>query len=542
MGIVNTALAAAALAFGSANAATFTVTNLNDSGAGSLRDAVAQANADTVADTVNFAVTGTIVLTSGQIAINTPMTIAGPGTGSLTIDGNANSRIFSIYENVADVCATPGTDFQVNISDLTISNGRRTQNSPGGAIYSEKSLSLTGVVVSNSEAKAGGGLTWFTRYDGQSLSIVNSLFTGNIARPQPSSTASFDLQRGGGVLVDSRCASPLLITGAQIDIESSVFENNRILPNDTFVSAAGAGLDLIGNHDITIRDSRITGNAIVLPDTPPAGFNYRRGGLGIGQARTVSILNTEISDNRAQRQSGLAVFNDRVDLQTFAGRTVLAIGNSTISGNVAEGSNVSPGGVLLFANVEATFYNSTVSANTTSGGQGGIRLGNGLDTGGTDSALPPLLTLFSTIVSGNDNVDIGFDTVTITSVTVGGGNSLTGVLQSGVSLAGPGNISSTTPGLGPLAFNGGNTRTQALLGGSPAIDQGSNPNGYSYDQRGSGFPRTLGAATDIGAFESPGAPPPRVVSVPIPTLSEIALALLALLTGITALATLRRRS
>ncbi len=56
--------------------------------------------------------------------------------------------------------------------------------------------------------------------------------------------------------------------------------------------------------------------------------------------------------------------------------------------------------------------------------------------------------------------------------------------------------------LGPLAPNGGPTRTHALLPGSPAIDAGSNPLGLTTDQRGTGFPRVLGGTADMGAHES----------------------------------------
>jgi hypothetical protein len=58
------------------------------------------------------------------------------------------------------------------------------------------------------------------------------------------------------------------------------------------------------------------------------------------------------------------------------------------------------------------------------------------------------------------------------------------------------------PMLGPLANNGGRTRTHALLIGSPAIDAGNNDGGFAWDQRGPGFPRVVGPRTDIGAFES----------------------------------------
>jgi hypothetical protein len=59
-----------------AHAATITVTNTNDSGPGSLRHALANANN---LDTINFAVTGTIALTSGGLQV-TKNAISGPGS------------------------------------------------------------------------------------------------------------------------------------------------------------------------------------------------------------------------------------------------------------------------------------------------------------------------------------------------------------------------------------------------------------------------------------------------------------------------------
>jgi CSLREA domain-containing protein len=62
----------------------------------------------------------------------------------------------------------------------------------------------------------------------------------------------------------------------------------------------------------------------------------------------------------------------------------------------------------------------------------------------------------------------------------------------------------TSPGLAPLGSYGGLTPTMPLFGGSPALDAGSNPGGLTTDQRGTGYPRSYGAGTDIGAFESQG--------------------------------------
>jgi len=80
------------------------------------------------------------------------------------------------------------------------------------------------------------------------------------------------------------------------------------------------------------------------------------------------------------------------------------------------------------------------------------------------------------------------------------------------------------------------------LAGSPAIDAGSNPLSLTTDQRGAGFPRTIGAGTDIGAYERDTTPPPPVSNQPIPTLSEYALWLLALLTAGAGALALRRRT
>jgi hypothetical protein len=83
--------------------------------------------------------------------------------------------------------------------------------------------------------------------------------------------------------------------------------------------------------------------------------------------------------------------------------------------------------------------------------------------------------------------------------------------------------------LGPLANNGGPTLTMGLLAGSPALGAGSNPNEYTNDQRGPGFPRVVNGSVDIGAFQGTVAAP--TPPVPAPALSAWALGLLAGLLG-----------
>ena len=138
---------------------TYTVTNLNDSGPGSLRAAIAQANSHAGPDTVNFqsGLTGTITLTSGQIQISGPLSIVGPGAGFITIDGNGVlnatpwSRIFSIYTvDLACPALDAPADYLVSISGLRLVNGRNKNSDgsggrspPGTASCSIRSSSRT---------------------------------------------------------------------------------------------------------------------------------------------------------------------------------------------------------------------------------------------------------------------------------------------------------------------------------------------------------------------------------------------------------------
>jgi hypothetical protein len=154
------------------HADTITVTNTNDSGPGSLRQALADANDG---DTITFAVTGTVGLTSGELLVDKSISISGPGTNNLAVDGNDNSRVFHI-----------GAGETVTISGLTITNG--VTGAYGGGIYNESAtLTLNNCIVSDNSADYGGGIYNEFVFGSATLTMNNSTLSGNSA----------DLEGGG---------------------------------------------------------------------------------------------------------------------------------------------------------------------------------------------------------------------------------------------------------------------------------------------------------------------------------------------------------
>lgn len=86
-------------------AAPILVTNTNDNGAGSLRQALADVNDG---GAISFGVTGTMTLTTGELLVNKSITINGPGSDHLTVDGNHAIRVFHVSGGVT-VTLSPAT-------------------------------------------------------------------------------------------------------------------------------------------------------------------------------------------------------------------------------------------------------------------------------------------------------------------------------------------------------------------------------------------------------------------------------------------------
>ncbi|MDA0246264.1 MAG: hypothetical protein OT477_22875 [Chloroflexi bacterium] len=136
-----------------------TVTNLNDSGAGSLRQAIANVDPG---GTINFAVSGTILLLN-ELVINKDLTIQ--GNMPITVSGNNAVRVFSVNSGTF-----------VTLDSLTIANGNSA--SSGGGIYNNGTLTVNNSTLSGNTASASfaGGI-----YNNGTLTVNNSTITANTA-------------------------------------------------------------------------------------------------------------------------------------------------------------------------------------------------------------------------------------------------------------------------------------------------------------------------------------------------------------------------
>jgi hypothetical protein len=198
----------------SAYADIITVTNTNDSGPGSLRQALADANDG---DTINFdpALNGqTILLTTAELAIVKSVTISGPGANLLAVSRDQNApgfRIFHVAPNhtviIQGITITHGIDVTGagiwnDHATLTVNSCAITGNSAtdskyaGGGILNDgfccgvgsgpATLNVANSTISGNSANAGfgGGIMNLGLGFPATLAVSNSTITGNTARDQ----------------------------------------------------------------------------------------------------------------------------------------------------------------------------------------------------------------------------------------------------------------------------------------------------------------------------------------------------------------------
>ncbi len=169
-----------------AQAAPFSVTNTADSGEGSLRQAISDANASAGEDTINFdpSLSGQTITLGSQLPAITDgagLVIDG-GSANITVSGNSAVRVFAV--------GTPTIGgAKLTLNNLTVANGRSIL---GGGILNESSNTLTvsnSTLSGNSANYAGGGIH---NNSPGTLTVSNSTLSGN-------SVTDVDYGKGGGI-------------------------------------------------------------------------------------------------------------------------------------------------------------------------------------------------------------------------------------------------------------------------------------------------------------------------------------------------------
>ena len=453
------------------------VTNTSDSGPGSLRQALADANDG---DTIHFdpSLNGrNIGLTTGELVIDKNVIISGLGSILLGVYRSSQTT-FRIMHVMPGVTAT--------VAGLTISGGVGDQQRGGGILNDHAALTIESCAMQNSFGESGGGVYNDGSEGSATLIILNSSVSGNYA------------SAGGGLYNDAENSG-----AATLSLTNSTVESNTAAFNG-FPTGGGVGGGILNSGGTAmINNSVVTNNLAGVPD--PFALGDGGGILNVG---TLTITNSTISNNQAYMSGG-----------GIANGGLLTINSSTISGNGAIGGHDGqPWGHGGGISGTATFSNSTLSGNYASLSGGGIDGGGVLinttvsDNSGGSIYVSTVLEIGNTILKAHasgPNIDNNGGTVISHGYNVSSDDG-------GGFLNGPGDQVNTDPLLGPLQNNGGPTLTHRLLLGSPAIDAGD-PNFTpppSYDQRGDPFVRVFNRRVDIGSFEVQ--PPRRVPPGPRP--------------------------
>ena len=506
------------------------VSSLANSGPGTLRQAILDANATPGQDRIEFSVTGTITLGSNLPNITGGVEIVGPGPGSLTVDGGGTNRTFfvdtvtsgsvlieglSVTHSVRSGLTFYHSTVPITMRDLVVTDNNSVSNGAGIELYHDSTtILLDGVTITgNAALNSGGGLYACTHEPGMTLTIVDSRIANNHAA-----------DGGGGLLVSS--ADAVTIRNTEISDNTANY---------------GGGVSIRFSDDVTIDGSTMSGNAgvngggILLTHAPVSitastfsgnSATHLGGGIGAIGYVNVDVVASTIANNPGVYYGGGLAGYDNV---------VVTLENSTVSSN----SSRDGGAIALGTSTSLVMTQSTVTGNQATTGPspvGGVVMEGGaapgsvgglgshgatVDQGTTPWGIAKAPTdarvhgqtatfgtasLTGTIVAGNGGADLA----ALSSILpVAATHALIGTTTYGVVVTDLGGsrvgVTAEQLALGPLADNGGPTLTHALLPGSVAIDAASATvplfPGNQWDQRGPGHARVENGLADVGAFE-----------------------------------------
>lgn len=520
--VAGLSLAGVALTASPASASSFEVTTTADAGAGSLRDAIALANANAGDDTITFqAGLGDVIITSGPLLVTEGVTFDGPGSSELSIVRNGSFSLFTV--NIANTATAldvtfDGLDFIGNsisdtglaiefiagdpeVDDITLSDtvfGGFANTYEGGAVAV---FGATGILTitnstfaANSTPYPGGALYVGTL--GDIVRISGSTFENNASYAAPDSAPE-----GGAIYANS---------AAGLELTDSTFTNNT-----TDGPGGAIAFDVIGVNSL-IDLVTFSNNSAGSVDNPlNYGGSIYLGTIVTGAQLVISrtaIIGSTLTEGFVETY-GAGLFVNDIDGS-------LTIDSSTFTGGEFISDETPPGGGLSIAlcsineGGELLVIDSTFDEHSTSGAYAIHACDQSGELTIAFSTLVAPGVLFvgdnaggTVITSSILDAETASDAVNVDSgapVDVSWSLLSTPNNPSHITNLAGNRFSVTDPVLGPLQNNGGPTPTRLPLPGSPALDKGDPAvSGQPlWDQRGAGYPRVDGRI-DIGAIEVP---------------------------------------
>jgi hypothetical protein len=332
------------------------VTNANDSGDGSLRQAIADANPG---DTIEFGGNYEIIVQS-ELIIEKDLVIDATGY-DITVNGNHTTRLFHVIDGV------------VTINHLVLKNGYLSSETEegvfAGGLFNEGTLVLNDCIVADNTTwtsitnSVGGGIVNYA-----ALTLNRSQIFNNHANTDDG------VAMGGGI------ANYGVLTLSQ----SAVYSN----------TATRMGGGIYNEGTLTISNSQISAN-VALEESG--------GGIYSFVAATLTALRTTFAENTASWGGAIANYGDAI------------LTNCTFSGNLATGAaGFGFGGGLYNEYGSAVMINSTLSGNSASNAGGGvfdnnsqITFKNTIITASQSGGNCAIHTDGGSIVNGGNNIDSG---------------------------------------------------------------------------------------------------------------------------------------
>ena len=368
------------------------VTNTNDSGTGSLRDAIGIAASEPGDDKIIF--TGSSFNANATITLNSTLyindtsgkvSITGTGMKTLVISGNNKCTVFAVnspaafYNLAIDSGNFANSSYWSgginSYSGLEIANVSFTNcvGNVGGAVYSgfdilygltqvNLPLSITDCIFSNNTARNGGAVCRYTFSDEVGI-VSNSTFSQNsgsfggaienIESQLLVSNCSFSENHafyGGAIMsTSSRRSSSIVLTSSYLFKNSSRYSGGTIYNEVSGSSFMGKTFN--GMSSISISDSIISNST----STDGGSIGNFSGGSPLTSYANITLLNSKIINSQATNKGG-AIYN-----MFYSNTTgVLVIDNSTL----ANSSSGSGGAIFIKAlnGIQGFFTNITNSS------------------------------------------------------------------------------------------------------------------------------------------------------------------------------------